>query len=628
TSSIPVEPAPDTVALPIVATWLAGTVSALLYARWPVTALLPPVALLGAAVVFVGPNAPPAYPLVAIVAVAAAAHLVVTDSPFSGRGGGGFGRDSGAALSAPPPVRRTERVRRVGAGLAATAVCGVLAVTVGPAAAAVYRTQPYDPRALFVPPQQRSEALNPLGMLSEWATDTDQPLLEVRTTRPVRTSWVALSRYDGITWLPDDEFRAVGAVLPAVDPAPDRSTRARQRITVRGLEGSWLPAAEVPRSVRGVRAGFDAGSGMLAAPDGLYDGLRYTVESEIPVRDPRYLVGAAPPAGEQYAPVLEVPPRLPEEFLELARKATGEGTAYQKALRLEKFLRTGYAFAATAPSGHGYVNLEHFLTAPEREGGGQGTSEQFATAFALLGRLVGLPTRVVVGFHAGKRTGEGRYLVRSGDAFAWAEVLLQGEGWVPFDPTPGRKGAKPPPEENTPEAEAESERKKQQLTKPDPNPPGDKDPEAAPEPASQADRALQVWLILAPVLGLLVVALVLVPVLRQRRTRSRLARGSPALRVLGAWAEVRDALRLAGRSLSPSATATELAADHSGDGLPDLVPLASQVNAVGFAAHLTDPVPDGAATLAREYVAALRRRLGPVRRLVWLLDPRPLFWRR
>ncbi|MGH3730799.1 MAG: transglutaminase domain-containing protein, partial [Micromonosporaceae bacterium] len=45
TSSIPVEPAPDTVALPIVATWLAGTVSALLYARWPVTALLPPVAL-------------------------------------------------------------------------------------------------------------------------------------------------------------------------------------------------------------------------------------------------------------------------------------------------------------------------------------------------------------------------------------------------------------------------------------------------------------------------------------------------------------------------------------------------------------------------------------------------------
>ncbi len=633
TASIPIEPSPETIALPVVVTWLVATGSALMLGRWPLAAVAPPLALLGGAVVFVGPNAGPAYQQIGLFAVAAAAHLVVTE-----RGA------TAAALSAlPPGARRGEAARRLGTGLAAVAVLGLLAVTLGPAAAALYRTEPYDPRALFVPPRKHSEALNPLGMISEWATDTDVPLLEVAADRPVRISWAAMSRFDGITWLPDDEFRAAGSVLPKVDPIPARSTRVTQQITVRDLEGSWLPAAEIPRSVRGLRAGFDKQSRMLEAPDGLHDGLTYTVASEVPLRDPNYLVGAGLPAGEEFDRLVQVPPQLPKGFTELAEKAAGEGTPYQKSLRLEKYLRTKYRYYAGAASGHGYANLAYFLTEAKSKGGGRGTSEQFATAFALLGRVVGLPTRVVVGFHAGERTGKGHYLVSSGDAFAWAEVYLLGEGWVPFDPTPSREGAQPPPEENTPEAEAESKQKEQQLLQPDPSPPPGADvpkpPKSAPA-ARPVDRAL---LLSGVAAAALLLAVVVVAALRQRRTRSRLARGSPAQRVVGAWSEVRDSLRLAGRSIALSAAVAEVATAHGGPGLPDLEPLAGQVNAIGFGYEAADsleasrpglgsftahPDPSTAVGTARDYVRALRRQQRLPRRLSWWLDPRPLFWRR
>ena len=620
TASIPIEPAPDTVVLPVAATWIAASAAALLYRRSPLFGLVPPVLLLGAAVVFVGPNAPPAYPAVVAIAVGAAGYLAVNRDDLHG---------AVPVAGLPSSARHQERLRRWGAGLTMVAATGLLAAVVGPAAAALYRVQPYDPRVLFAPPQRHSDALNPLGLLSAWATDTEIPLLEVRTGRPVRISWVALSRYDGITWLPDDEFRAAGSVLPTVEPSPRQVTPVTQRITVRSLSGAWLPAAEIPREVQGVRVGFDTASRMLAAPDGLVPGMSYTVTSQVPVRDPNLLVGAAVPIGPEYEHLYAVPPKLPEGLAELAERAAGEGTPYQKALRLEKFLRESYRFASDAPSGHGYANLEFFLTESPAEGGGRGTSEQFATAFALLGRLVGLPTRVVVGFHAGVQTAPREYLVRSGDAFAWAEVFLSGEGWVPFDPTPGRDGASPPPEENTPEAAAESASKQEQLQQPDSSPPPADTGDLAAPPSEPDTSGTRTALTLLPLVVVLL-AVTAVPVLRHRRRRRRLVRGSPPERVLGAWAEVCDALQLAGRPVPSSAAVRELAAANQGDGLPDLMPLAAQVNAVGFApaASVSATDADTVVAVARRYVAALRAQQRLVRRWTWWLDPRPLLWRR
>src|SRR5439155_108295 len=92
----------------------------------------------------------------------------------------------------------------------------------------------------------------------------------------------------------------------------------------------------------------------------------------------------------------------------------------------------GTRVANDAASGHAYPNLNFFLFSPPALGGQKGTSEQFAASFAVLARMLGLPSRVIVGFQArpGVSTVHGR------DALAWPEVLFTGIGWVPFDPLP------------------------------------------------------------------------------------------------------------------------------------------------------------------------------------------------
>jgi hypothetical protein len=66
-----------------------------------------------------------------------------------------------------------------------------------------------------------------------------------------------------------------------------------------------------------------------------------------------------------------------------------------------------------------------------------GYCQHFAGAAALLLRVAGVPTRVVVGFATGEEVGHDTWAVRDEDAHAWIEVYFPGVGWVPFNPTPG-----------------------------------------------------------------------------------------------------------------------------------------------------------------------------------------------
>ncbi|MCH8477311.1 MAG: DUF3488 and transglutaminase-like domain-containing protein [Wenzhouxiangella sp.] len=65
-----------------------------------------------------------------------------------------------------------------------------------------------------------------------------------------------------------------------------------------------------------------------------------------------------------------------------------------------------------------------------------GYCEYYASAFAVLMRAAGIPTRVVTGYQGGFWHESGGYLlVRQGDAHAWNEVWLEGLGWTRVDPT-------------------------------------------------------------------------------------------------------------------------------------------------------------------------------------------------
>ena len=65
-----------------------------------------------------------------------------------------------------------------------------------------------------------------------------------------------------------------------------------------------------------------------------------------------------------------------------------------------------------------------------------GYCEHYASAFAILMRAAGIPTRVVTGYQGGFWQQNGQYLlVRQSDAHAWTEVWLDGSGWTRVDPT-------------------------------------------------------------------------------------------------------------------------------------------------------------------------------------------------
>ncbi|MEO3772171.1 transglutaminaseTgpA domain-containing protein [Micromonospora sp. B9E7] len=674
TAMIPVEPAPDTVLVPVVAAWLAGLAGAevALRAGRVLLGYLPAAGLYAAALYTVGPNAEPAVgTTVAFVAVAA----VGLAAPGNAAPAGG---DPAADLA--PRVRAAVRLR-----LAASAALGValvvgLVALLGPVVAGQVDGRPVDPRRYVEPPQVQSLDENPLIRISGWALHPEQKLLDVSTERAdappappdaaspdgepgtepgagtgggVRIRLAVLSDYDGVTWRVGATYRNAGRILPAATPPEDSTVgTVRQQITVAELSGRLLPAVATPREVSGARVAYDPASGTLIRPEGLTPGLRYEVTSAEEHPDFNLLGTANVPAGDEVARVLRVADGVPDPMRRLAAQLAEEnGAPYARALAIEQFLAEHYRVAADAPSGHAYPNLGFFLFGPRNGGGQEGTSEQFAAAFAVLGRLSGLPTRVVVGFRAG---GQGPVL--AGDAYAWPEVLFDGLGWVPFDPLPRPNNEPRPVEEDfrpTPEDPPPSEAPAPTV-----------EPSASPEPVAAPDGPPGRGGLSTPVLvsggssGLvLLVGALLLTLLTMRRslTRRRLVEGDPGQRIAGAWREVTDALGLAGRPVGDDLAATEVAgharqaladarADVTGDDPtaggatgsgptnggatgegPTVDELAALLNQVGFApAAATSDQAARAAEVATAYVATLRAARPWWRRLLWSVHPSPL----
>jgi hypothetical protein len=114
----------------------------------------------------------------------------------------------------------------------------------------------------------------------------------------------------------------------------------------------------------------------------------------------------------------------------VARDAT---TQYGAVLALESWFRQtgGFRYDESPPRVPG-PPLEVFVARTKA-----GYCQHFAGAMSLMLRLLGVPARVAVGFTSGTRK-DGAWVVTDHDAHAWVEVWFAGQGWVPFDPTPGR----------------------------------------------------------------------------------------------------------------------------------------------------------------------------------------------
>jgi transglutaminase-like putative cysteine protease len=281
-------------------------------------------------------------------------------------------------------------------------------------------------------------------------TQTTTELFVVHTDNPGYWRLVTLARFDGEEWRATDN-----PTQPAEDGVIEWSERRLgradpsgedllQRFSIENLLGANLPsparAVGVDVQDRQDSLRYAPESGDLRLVGGLNTGVTYDVTSAS--RDLQYseLVDAEPGGRQVEAIYFELPETLSPEVISFREKAiedAGAETAYEKLVAIQARLRSTEFTYSVEPGAEAKDQLAStdyltdFLTQTKT-----GYCQQFATAFAVLARSLGYPTRVVVGFLPGEAREPGRYLVRGTDAHAWPEVYFEEHGWIAFEPTP------------------------------------------------------------------------------------------------------------------------------------------------------------------------------------------------
>jgi transglutaminase-like putative cysteine protease len=120
-------------------------------------------------------------------------------------------------------------------------------------------------------------------------------------------------------------------------------------------------------------------------------------------------------------------PRTQSLALDLRSRADSDAAYLQSVLRM---FREQQFFYTLQPPLLGEQPVDDFLFVARA-----GFCEHYASAFALLARAAGIPSRIVTGYQGAEWNPIGGYwLVRQSAAHAWTEVWLDGQ-WVRFDPT-------------------------------------------------------------------------------------------------------------------------------------------------------------------------------------------------
>jgi hypothetical protein len=161
--------------------------------------------------------------------------------------------------------------------------------------------------------------------------------------------------------------------------------------------------------------------------------VRYQADSLVPVVPPGELRQASADYPDAYKHMYLQLPQLDPRVAKLAAQITaGAKNPYDKAARIETYLKTKYGYSLDLTDPHGKDPLSYFLF--DRRAG---HCEYFASAMTILVRTLGVPARYVTGFLPGEYNDlGGDYIVRASDAHAWVEVYFPDYGWVTFDPTP------------------------------------------------------------------------------------------------------------------------------------------------------------------------------------------------
>ena len=232
-----------------------------------------------------------------------------------------------------------------------------------------------------------------------------------------------LWHFDGKQWLQrrGDLFRG---------PAPytyQKDSVVHYELTPVKAGLKWLPALDLPLQLppdTPLGSAFQiampqTARGVVANRFNLASALDFRTDDELSRRDREDAL--------QLPPGLTIPQTqgLAQRLLqENGNSARGFAEGFLKRLREEEFY-----YSLEPPPGAG--NPETFLFRDRI-----GFCEHYTNAMVLAARSIGIPARVVIGYQGGARNPlNGDWVVREESAHAWAELWLDSEGWVRFDPT-------------------------------------------------------------------------------------------------------------------------------------------------------------------------------------------------
>ncbi len=361
---------------------------------------------------------------------------------------------TGATAAATSPGERRRQVGResavlfVVAGLIALIVASVLDPPPGSAGG-------NEPMAGEVPRGQPGELppyLHPVDALDAGGQgDGEGREVVFRVRAEYSSLWrtMTFDTYDGRTWTRSPELEpgrgayeeGTAFIPPGIgQEEAEGDVPLDQRVRVETGSVGVLPAAPEPFAVRLTGGVQVAGDSTIYAVPYLGKGATYTVTSFLPAAVDSLADADGTIPFELRRLYLEYP-AIPARVAELGTRLTaGAGTRHDKVLAVQAWMADNTRFRrGTDPLAPDEDPVDRFLF--DDRGG---SSQQAASAMAVLLRSAGVPAWVAVGYLPGDRSAFGDdFVVRARHAATWVEVWFPTAGWVPFDPTMRFLGPEP-----------------------------------------------------------------------------------------------------------------------------------------------------------------------------------------
>jgi transglutaminase-like putative cysteine protease len=240
----------------------------------------------------------------------------------------------------------------------------------------------------------------------------------------------AYDRYTGGGWARSGDATTYSGLLST--PPGETTTNEQQfraEATIQTMPAAWKPVELTDAPSGDVRV---TPSGDLQPAQPFSGGDGYTVVSEVPDWTDDQLRDAGTDYPERIRErYLQVPESTPDRVRRRAIELTANAqNPYDAASVLQQWLENNkeYSLDISRPSGN---IADAFIFEMDR-----GYCVYYATAMAMMLRILGIPARFAVGYTPGQRVADDRWVVRGYDSHAWVDVYYPESGWIPFDPTP------------------------------------------------------------------------------------------------------------------------------------------------------------------------------------------------